>query len=89
MPPAARDALQARYEELRAAALAVPTRRSRDLELFVAGGTVSWIRAWSKLPTLAISRREGPPDRARPPARAELAPVLADLALAAAREAQP
>lgn len=81
----AREDLLARYEVLRASALAVPAKKSRELELFVRSGTVAWIKAWSMLTAPPVSRREGRVGSAARAAFSELAPVLADLALSAAR----
>lgn len=83
--------LAARYEELRAFVLGDgdPGRRSHGLALLLRQGLAAWIAAWQRCATPPLKE----PDSPRAPvsmapgdaARAELARVLAGMALEAVR----
>ena len=76
-----------RYEELRSTALGVTAAANgRGLALLMRYGVVAWMRAWASLvaprPTPPESREQAHLPRACP----EMVRVLAEMAMAAARE---
>jgi hypothetical protein len=75
-----------RYEALRSTALGAattPAANARGLALFMRHGMAAWMQAWR---SCAAPARECDARRARPVARPEMVAVLAQMALAVARE---
>lgn len=76
------------YEALRAQAIGEATGSGpRGLALILDQGVAAWIRAWSWTARTAVATIASPPASASDPAHAELASVLAEMALATRRGA--
>ena len=75
-----------RYEELRSTAVGVTATNGRGLALLMRYGVVAWMRAWAS----CVAPRSVPPESSEqahlPQACPEMVRVLAEMAIAAARE---
>lgn len=87
--PESHDALLERYEALRSHACLAAPRPSRELALLVDGGMATWMQAWSSLTAPSIPRRSALAGEAPTLACPELVTVLAEMAMAAAKEEIP